>query len=70
MKRSGRSWFWLQGAAAGGVIVAAPGTALVTAILLCPAVAFYALEATVGRPVGRTMLLCGSTAAFEPLRAL
>ena len=70
MRRGGRSWFWLQGAVAGGIAAAAPGTALVTAILLCPAATFFAFETTAGRPVGRTMLLCGSTAAFIPLRQL
>lgn len=70
MKGGGRSWLWLQGAIAGAVAAMAPGTALVTVILLCPAMTFYTLEKTAGRPVGRTMLLCGSTATFMPLRLL
>jgi hypothetical protein len=37
-------------------------------ILLCPALAFYVTETTKGRPVGRIMLLMGSTAVFLPLR--
>ncbi len=65
-----RSWFWLQGAIAGGIAVAAPGTASLLAVLLCPALLFYATEATPGRPVGRTMMLTGSTAAYLPLRDL
>ena len=65
-----RSWFWLQGAVAGGIAVAFPGTALLTAALLCPALAFYVAEQAKGRPVGRIMLLTGSAAAFMPLRAL
>jgi hypothetical protein len=63
-----RSWFWLQGAIVGGAAVTVPGTALITAILLFPAIAFYVTETTKGRPVGRVMLLMGSTALFMPLR--
>ena len=63
-----RSWFWLQGAVAGGVFVTIPGTALIIAVLLCPGIGVYITETTKGRPVGRIMLLMGSTALFVPLR--
>ncbi len=55
---------------AGGVVAVAPGTALLIAVLLCPAIAFYLTEAARVRPVARAMLLCGSAATFSPIRAL
>ena len=66
----GRSWLWLQGAGAGGIVAVAPGTALVLAVLLCPAIVYFMTETVRGRPVARTMLLFGATATFMPLRRL
>ncbi len=65
-----RSLFWLQGAVVGGVAAAMPGTALLLATLLGPALAVYTGESAGGRPVARTMLLAGSTAVATPLRTL
>ena len=65
-----RSWLWLQGAVGGGIAVTAPGSAILVAVLLCPAIVFYATEPAPGRPVGKIMLLTGSAALFMPLRTL
>ncbi len=39
-------------------------------VLLCPVVAYALFETTPGRPVTRTMAVCGSAAVFAPLRQL
>ncbi len=44
--------------------------ALLIAVLLCPAIAFYLTEVARVRPVARAMLLCGSAATFSSVRAL
>ena len=62
-----RSWLWLQGALCGGLVVLAPGTALVLGTLLSMAFATLAFEQTPGRPVGRSMLLVGGATALMPL---
>ena len=68
--RAPRSWLWLQGVMVGVVAATAPGSALLVAVLLCPAVAYAVFETTPGRPVTRTMLSCGSIGTFMPLRLL
>lgn len=65
--RQGRSWLWLQGAFCGGLLVLAPGTALVMSTLLAVAIATFAFEQTPGRPVTRSMLLMGAAASLNPL---
>lgn len=65
-----QSRFLLQGALAGGLIVAAPGVALLLGILLCPILVSYANESTPGRPLTRSMFLMGAAASILPLRNL
>ena len=69
-ERSRRSLVWIQGAVAGGVVAVAPGTALLAAVLLCPAIVYYLAEPARLRPVARAMLLCGGAATFLPIRTL
>ena len=66
-QRAGRSWLWLQGALSGGLLVLAPGTALVIATLLGVAIATFLFEQTPGRPVARSMLLMGGAASLSSL---
>ena len=68
--RAPRSWFWLQGLICGGVIATAPGTALITSVLLAPATVAYAIDATPGKPYFRVMALLGASCTFVPLRLL
>ena len=63
-QRQGRSWLWLQGALCGGLLVLAPGTALVLGTLLGVALATFVFEQTPGRPVTRSMLLMGGAASL------
>ena len=65
-----RSWLWLQGAICGGLVVLAPGTALVLGTLLLGAVAMAIIETTPGRPIARSMLLMGAATALSPLLRL
>ena len=65
-----RSWFWLQGMVCGVGAAAAPGTALVVAVLLAPAVAVYATEHATGRPIARAMMLMGAASAMMSVRTL
>ncbi len=65
-----RSWFWLQGVVCGGVVATAPGTAMMTAILLAPVAVAYAMDATPGRPHLRAIALLGAASTFMPLRLL
>ena len=62
-----RSWLWLQGALCGGLVVLAPGTALVLGTLLAVALATLAFEQTPGRPVARSMLLMAGATSLSPL---
>ena len=65
--RAARSWLWLQGALSGGLLVLAPGTALVVVTLLGVAIATFLFEQTPGRPVARSMLLMGGAASLSSL---
>jgi hypothetical protein len=47
-----------------------PGTALVIAVLLAPAIAMYATEPTPGRPISRAMIFMGAASTMMPLRLL
>ncbi len=67
---SPRSWLWLQGAVCGGLVVLAPGTAVLLGTLLLAAVAMAVVETTPGRPIARSMLLMGAATALSPLLAL
>ncbi len=62
-----RSWLWLQGALCGGLVVLAPGTALVLATLLAVALATLGFEQTPGRPVARSMLLMAGATSLAPV---
>ena len=65
-----RSWLWLQGAVCGGLVVLAPGTALLLGTLLLAALAMLAFETTPGRPTARAMLLMAAATALSPLLRL
>ena len=66
----GRSLVWLQGLLCGGLVACAPATALLLGLLLAPAFVMLAVERRPGRPVARTMLLFGASAAVFPTIAL
>ena len=65
-----RSWFWLQGLVCGVAAAAAPGTALMLAVLLGPGLAMYATAQGPGRAVARAMIMMGAASVFMPLRLL
>jgi hypothetical protein len=65
-----RSWFWLQGVICGVTAAAVPGTALMVAVLMAPAIATYAMEQGKSRPLARGMMLMGAACTFMPLRLL
>ncbi len=69
-RRAPRSWLWLQGATAGGVVVTAPGTAVLIGVLLAPAIAYTLFETAPNRPTSRTMFVYGSGATFLPIKSL
>ncbi len=65
-----RSWFWLQGMACGVAAAIIPGTSLVIAVSLAPAIAVYVMETTSGRPLARAMIFMGTASTMMPLRLL
>ena len=65
-----RPWTWLQGIVCGAVVAIAPGTAVLLAVLLAPALGILATSRPKHDAPVRAMLLAGAASAFMPLRLL
>jgi len=61
---------WLQGLLCGALVTLATPTALLLAVLLAPAMAAYLVDRAPGRPVARSVALCGLAACVGPEVAL
>jgi hypothetical protein len=61
---------WLQGLGCGAVVTLLPAMALLLGVLLLPGGLAVLYDRQGGRPVARTVLLCGSAAAVAPAFAL
>ncbi len=64
------SMVWLQGLGCGAVVALVPAMALLLGVLLLPGVLAVLYDRQGGRPVARTVLLCGTAAAVAPTVAL
>jgi hypothetical protein len=64
------SFVWLQGLGCGAVVALVPAMALLLGVLLLPGVLAVLYDRQGGRPVARTVLLCGAAAAVAPMIAL
>ncbi|HUB47512.1 MAG TPA: hypothetical protein VMB73_21230 [Acetobacteraceae bacterium] len=64
------SLVWLQGLGCGAMVALVPAMALLLGVLLLPGVLAVLYDQQPGRPVARTVLLCGTAAAIAPAIAL
>jgi hypothetical protein len=64
------SMVWLQGLGCGAVVALVPAMALLLGVLLLPGVLALLYDRQGGRPVARTVLLCGAAAVVAPALAL
>jgi hypothetical protein len=66
------SLVWLQGLGCGAVVALVPAIALLLGVLLLPGLlaVLYDRQGGGGRPVARTVLLCGTAAAVAPILVL
>jgi hypothetical protein len=64
------SLVWLQGLGCGAVVALVPAMALLLGVLLLPGVLAVLYDRQGGRPVARTVLLCGTAASVSPTLAL
>ncbi|HUN43376.1 MAG TPA: hypothetical protein VMU81_24030 [Acetobacteraceae bacterium] len=64
------SLVWLQGLGCGAVVTLLPAMALLLGVLLLPGVLAVLSDQQPGRPVARTVLICGTAAAIAPVLAL
>jgi hypothetical protein len=64
------SLVWLQGLGCGAVVALVPAMALLLGVLLLPGVLAVLYDRQGGRPVARTVLLCGTAAAVAPILTL
>jgi hypothetical protein len=64
------SLVWLQGLGCGAVVALVPAMALLLGVLLLPGVLAVLYDRQGGRPVARTVLMCGAAAAIAPMLAL
>ena len=65
-----RSLAWLQGLVVGALVTLATSTALLLAVLLAPAMVAFVFDRAPGRPVARSVALCGIAACVGPELAL
>jgi hypothetical protein len=65
-----QSLVWVQGLLCGALATLATPTALLLAVLLAPALVALAFDRAPGRPVARSVALCGLAACVEPVRTL
>ena len=61
---------WLQGLGCGAVVALVPAMALLLGVLLLPGLLAVLYDRQPGRPVARTVLMCGTAAAIAPVLAL
>jgi hypothetical protein len=61
---------WLQGLGCGAVVALIPAMALLLGALLLPGVLAILYDRQGGRPVARTVLLCGTAATIAPVLTL
>jgi hypothetical protein len=64
------SLVWLQGLGCGAVVALVPAMALLLGVLLLPGLLAVLYDRQGGRPVARTVLLCGTAAAVAPIIVL
>lgn len=64
------SLVWLQGLGCGAVVALVPAMALLLGVLLLPGLLAVLYDRQGGRPVARTVLLCGTAATVAPILAL
>ncbi len=70
--RAGRrpSTVWVQGLVCGGLLTVLPSLALMLAMLLWPLALAAFMDRAPGRPLARSVGLCGAAGCVGPLRAL
>lgn len=68
--RGGGSLVWVQGLACGALVALAPAVAVLLGVLLLPGLAALWLDHRPGRPLARSILLCGAAACITPVRDL
>jgi hypothetical protein len=61
---------WLQGLACGAMVALVPATALLLAVLLAPGLAALMIDRQSGRPIARSILLCGAATCVSPVGQL
>jgi hypothetical protein len=61
---------WLQGLVVGALVTLATADALLLAALLAPAMVAFVIDRAPGRPVARSVALCGMAACVGPELAL
>ncbi|HUB14284.1 MAG TPA: hypothetical protein VMB34_20195 [Acetobacteraceae bacterium] len=61
---------WLQGLGCGAVVTLLPAMALLLGVLLLPGGLALLYDRQPGRPVARTVLLCGTAAVVAPVLGL
>jgi hypothetical protein len=61
---------WMQGLACGGLVAVLPPVALLLGVLLAPALFGLYLDRQPGKPIARSLLLCGLAASVKPVRTL
>lgn len=64
--KPGRSLVWLQGLACGALATLATPLAVLLGVLLLPGLCVLLIDRMPGKPVARTMLLCGAAASVFP----
>ena len=64
--KPGRSLVWLQGLACGALATLATPLAVLLGALLLPGLCVLMIDRMPGKPVARTMLLCGAAASVSP----
>jgi hypothetical protein len=66
-QRGGGGLVWLQGLAIGAMVAMVPAAALLLGVLLAPGLAALMLDRRPGRPVARSVLLCGAAGCVAPV---
>jgi hypothetical protein len=69
-RQGGGSLIWLQGLACGAMVALVPAIALLLGVLLAPGLAALVLDHQPGRPIARSILLCGAAASVGSVREL
>lgn len=64
------SYAWMQGLGCGAMVALLPAMGLLLGVLLLPALLAVLYDRENGRPVARTVAMCGAAAAVMPMVAL